>query len=302
MEYVDGGSLADQLRKNGPLDFRLAATLVRDACRGLHAAHEAGIIHRDIKPANLLRSSGGTLKLCDFGLARIAASPTDAELTFAGAFVGSPSYASPEQAAGSPRIDARTDLYALAATWYALLCGQPPFVADDPAEVLQKHLTTPFPDLRRFLPELPASTMQLIWHASEKEPVARPSSAMALAKAIDCELKTYPAANDDFHHGVHGAHGAKNKINPQKSSVVSMPSVVNMSVSSVVNSLPSVANSIAELESRLALARSRDDSDTQIAALRRLYGLYSATDRRDDAVRAARQAIYLHIQSRAPRD
>src|SRR5262249_29664981 len=136
MEYVEGGSLSERVRREGPMEWRTAARAVRDALAGLSAAHRRGVIHRDIKPANLMcgRTHDGheLTKVVDFGLARVFASPAgDAELTFPGAFVGSPSYASPEQITGA-ETDGRSDLYSLAATWYALLIGQPPFVADDP--------------------------------------------------------------------------------------------------------------------------------------------------------------------------
>src|ERR1019366_102965 len=148
MEYVSGGSLAEELRKRGPLRWREAAAAVRDALLGLAAAHAAGVIHRDIKPANLMRAENGAVKLVDFGLARVVYGPADGEITYPGAFVGSPSYASPEQGAGVVRIDGRSDLYSLAAPWYALLPGQPPFVDDDPEQIMRMHRSEPFPDVR----------------------------------------------------------------------------------------------------------------------------------------------------------
>ncbi len=137
MEYVEGRSLADRLRQKGPMAWREAAEMMRDALRGLAAAHKAGIVHRDIKPANLMlgraADGGAVIKLVDFGLARAyAMNGAEEDLTFPGAFVGSPSYAAPEQIAGVHHIDGRADLYSLAATGYALLTGQPPFVGDDP--------------------------------------------------------------------------------------------------------------------------------------------------------------------------
>ncbi len=172
MEFIDGGSMADHLRRIGPLDWPAATRAIRDALFALIAAHDASIIHRDIKPANLMQTKDGHIKLVDFGLARAALDSHDPDLTFPGAFVGSPSYASPEQAAGSLHLDARSDLYSLAATWYTLVAGQPPFVDDDPAEVLRRHLTERFPDLRDFAP-VPIPLLAIMERATRHDPKDR---------------------------------------------------------------------------------------------------------------------------------
>ena len=145
MEYVDGGSLAEHLQDHGAMTWRAATQAIRDAAAGLTAAHEAGIVHRDIKPANLLKTKRGLVKLADFGLARWA--EADAELTHPGAFLGSPAYVSPEQAAGR-KADARSDIYSLMCTYYALLTRTPPFVDDDVAVILERHGREVFPDPR----------------------------------------------------------------------------------------------------------------------------------------------------------
>ena len=279
MEYVAGGSLAQRLRTNGPLHWRQAAGAMRDALRALAAAHQAGIVHRDVKPANLMcaRDAQGReiTKLADFGLARLVQA-TDADLTFPGAFVGSPSYCSPEQIAGAVHIDGRADLYSLAATGYALLTGQPPFLADEPAEVMDRHLNEAFPDARLLAPTVPAEMQELLDKASRKNPAQRYRGAQEMLEAVERLLKLPADGN------------AKPiaKVRP----VAGVPEVSR------------AEESVAELESQLAWAREHSDSDTQLSALRTLYGLYAQLDRRQDAVRTFREALVVHVKMHAPTD
>jgi len=276
MEYVEGGSLADQLRKSGPLEWPIATRAVRDALSALAAAHEAGIIHRDIKPANLMRTKDGAIKLVDFGLARAAQdSPHDADLTFPGAFVGSPSYASPEQAAGSLHIDSRSDLYSLAATWYTLIAGQPPFVEDDPAEVMRRHLTERFPDLREFA-AVPEELLIVMERASRRDPGDRHKSAGEMRDAVD-RLLTLPHVTKT--DGVEPV-GAE-------SSSASRRGIARS---------PRLEESIHSFESQLETS----DPPTRLAALRSLFGLYTQLDRREDATKVFREALALHIKMQTP--
>src|SRR5262249_2535995 len=133
LEYVEGGSLAARLKADGPFDPAAAAELVRVLAGAVAAAHAAGVLPRDIKPANVLLSdsSPSTPKLTDFGLARWL--DAEAGVTSTGAMLGTPSYMAPEQAAGrNAEVGAHTDVYALGATLYELLTGDPPFRADTP--------------------------------------------------------------------------------------------------------------------------------------------------------------------------
>jgi serine/threonine-protein kinase len=275
MEYVDGGSLADQLRAAGPLYWRDTARVLADALRALAAAHRAGIVHRDVKPANFMLARGiegeEIIKLADFGLARVN-TVHDADLTFPGAFLGSPSYSAPEQIAGSQKIDGRADLYSLAATAYALLTGRPPFVAEDPAEVMERHLHDPFPDIRKLAPTAPAAFQQFLERAAQKKPADRFQSATEMLKAVDA-LLALPA------------DAPPAKPFPGKSR---KPPPL------------STEESIAELETRLAAARKTSDATTQLSTLRTLYGLYEQSHRPEDARRAFREALVLHVKLRAP--
>src|SRR5262249_24741102 len=129
LEYVAGGSLDDRLAGDRPLPALDATLALIDACKGVGAAHAAGLIHRDIKPANFMRAAAGWIKAADFGLAK-AAADTGRGFTQTGMVVGTPFFMSPEQCQALP-MDHRSDLYALGATYYSLLSGKHPFQDTD---------------------------------------------------------------------------------------------------------------------------------------------------------------------------
>lgn len=129
MPRVRGLDLGKLLARVGVLDPHVAVALVAQACRGVAAGHEAGIVHRDIKPSNLLlaeRGEGYTVLVGDFGLAKNLHLPMDS-LTTSGALLGSPHYMAPEQSENAKRVDARADVYSLGMVLYALLAGAPAF-------------------------------------------------------------------------------------------------------------------------------------------------------------------------------
>ncbi|MGM0358266.1 serine/threonine-protein kinase, partial [Streptomyces sp. ECR3] len=133
MELIDGGSLADRIAAEGPLDVREAARLGVDLLGALSRAHEAGVLHRDLKPANVLLESGtGRVVLTDFGIAQVAGAST---LTETGSFVGSPEYTAPERMSGA-RTGPESDLWSLGALLCAALSGESPFRRDSVGEVL----------------------------------------------------------------------------------------------------------------------------------------------------------------------
>jgi serine/threonine protein kinase len=184
------------------------------------------------------------------GLARAVYGPADAEITIPGAFVGSPSYASPEQVAGGAagRVDARSDLYSLAATGYALVTGQPPFVDDDPSEIMRKQVEEEFPDPRE-MAEVPAEFVEILKKASAKKPAARFTGAEKMHEAVT-RLLAFSGAEK-----VAAAPARK-----------------------VVPRVNGATESVAELEMRLTAARSSHDETSELTALRSLVGLYTQLD------------------------
>jgi len=139
MEYVEGRTVADDLSAGKVFAEKEALDIIIQVAHALAHAHATGLIHRDVKPKNIMISNDGIVKLADMGLAREI---TDIELaeTEAGKAYGTPYYIAPEQIRGKIDIDGRADIYGLGATFYHMVTGRVPFMADDSAEVMKKHL------------------------------------------------------------------------------------------------------------------------------------------------------------------
>lgn len=183
LELVAGGD-AGQLvnRSGGRLDELRALSIIADGCLGLDALHRARLLHRDIKPSNLLITDDGRAKLGDFGLAR---TQDDSDrLTTTGLTVGTPTYMSPEQAGGERTLDVRSDLYALGATLFALVTGQPPFSGKSPVGIAAKVLRDPFPDPKKIQPALSATVCRIITRATSRRPDDRYQTPAEMATAV----------------------------------------------------------------------------------------------------------------------
>jgi PAS domain S-box-containing protein len=181
MPLVAGGSAADRLaaRPDGRgLPAAEAAAIAADACRGLAAAHAAGIIHRDVKPANILIAPDGAAKLADFGLVRLESNhdTTDGHLV-----LGTVDYMSPEQCSGG-EVGPRSDLYSLGATLYTLLTGRAPFAGRNALQVAFAHCRSAPPDPRAVDPSVPDDLAAVAMRAMAKSPDDRyPGAAAMLA-------------------------------------------------------------------------------------------------------------------------
>jgi eukaryotic-like serine/threonine-protein kinase len=162
MPFVEGESLRDRLRRERQLPVEDALRIAREAAQALQYAHAHGVIHRDIKPENLLLTDDGNTLVADFGIARSLGSSGDEKLTETGLVVGTPAYMSPEQAAGDRGLDARTDVYSLAAVLYEMLAGEAPFTGATTQAMLVRRLTEPAPSARSVRPNLPESADQAI--------------------------------------------------------------------------------------------------------------------------------------------
>lgn len=159
--------------------------VMRAVAQAVHAAHRTGLIHRDIKPSNILLEkdeTGWRPFVTDFGLAREMAAPS---LSVAGSITGTPDTMAPEQARGDVKaVDRRTDVYALGATLYHLLCGRPPFTGDTAMDVLVKVLADEPPPLRSLCPAIPRDLETIVLRCLEKDPGRRYESARALAEDL----------------------------------------------------------------------------------------------------------------------
>ncbi|MGW5050854.1 Stk1 family PASTA domain-containing Ser/Thr kinase [Actinokineospora sp. NPDC004072] len=138
MEYVDGRTLRDIVKTEGPLSGQRAMEIMADVCAALDFSHRHGIVHRDVKPANIMINRSGAVKVMDFGIAR-AVADGQAAVTQTAAVIGTAQYLSPEQARGEA-VDARSDVYATGCVLFELLTGEPPFTGDSPVAVAYQHV------------------------------------------------------------------------------------------------------------------------------------------------------------------
>lgn len=183
MEYVDGGTLKDRLKRALPAPE--AADYIIQAAEGLDCAHRNGIIHRDVKPANMLVRKDGHLLLSDFGIAKILEGTTN--LTRVGTGIGTPQYMSPEQGTGQA-VDRRSDIYSLGIVFFHCLTGRVPFTADNPLTVTVKHLHDPIPVEKLTAEGVPPAIVQVILKMTAKQPHDRYQATDALVDALTSAL------------------------------------------------------------------------------------------------------------------
>ena len=172
MELIRGWSLGDVIEGRIRFTWDQALALFAQACVGLGAAQEAGVIHRDIKPGNLMATQDGTLKIVDFGLAKLG---EDKSLTRSGAMMGTPYYIAPELIQGLGG-SLRSDLYSLGVTFFHLLAGHPPYDAETPYGVMMQHIGDPVPQLRSINPRFPQGISDLVEALMAKDPLDRPAT------------------------------------------------------------------------------------------------------------------------------
>lgn len=191
MEFVEGRTLTEVMKTEGPLPVERAATILRQICAAVAEAHAQSIIHRDLKPDNIMLQTvaGGTdyVKVLDFGIAKVldeqkrGAAPISRNI-----FVGTPEYASPEQCnAQSPTH--LSDIYSLGTILYEMLAGHPPFTGE-PLQVMLKHISQEPPPLREIRPDLPPAVDQVVQRALSKNPAQRQQHVMDLAREFEAAL------------------------------------------------------------------------------------------------------------------
>ena len=175
MEYVDGDTLRDIIRTEGPLQPRRAMEVIADVCAALDFSHRNGIVHRDMKPANIMINRAGAVKVMDFGIAR-AISDSSSPMTQTAAVIGTAQYLSPEQARGE-QVDARSDVYSLGCVLYEVLTGEPPFKGDSPVAVAYQHVREDPKQPSQVNPAVPPALDSVILKAMSKNPANRYQSA-----------------------------------------------------------------------------------------------------------------------------
>ena len=180
MEYVPGRTLRDLLHERTRLRPREALDIIEGVLSGLAAAHSAGIAHRDVKPENVLLGAASSVKVADFGLARLL---SDATHTKSGLLIGTAAYLAPEQVAGG-RADFRTDVYAAGIMLFELLTGRQPYTGDTPLAVAYRHVNEVVPAPSSLVPGLPPALDSLVALATSRDPGRRPADAGQFLRAI----------------------------------------------------------------------------------------------------------------------
>ncbi|MEV6603376.1 Stk1 family PASTA domain-containing Ser/Thr kinase [Kutzneria sp. NPDC051319] len=175
MEYVDGRTLRDIVKTQGPLSGKRAMEVMADVCAALDFSHRHGIIHRDVKPANIMITKTGAVKVMDFGIAR-AIHDGQAAVTQTAAVIGTAQYLSPEQARGEA-VDARSDVYAAGCVLFELMTGQPPFTGDSPVAVAYQHVREEPPSPSSVNPQVTPALDSIVLKAMAKGPANRYQSA-----------------------------------------------------------------------------------------------------------------------------
>lgn len=191
MELITGGNLRDRLQQK--MTLAEVDHIFHDVAEALAFAHEQGIIHRDVKPVNVLLDPRPMALpravLTDFGIAKVL--QTSAQLTKTGAGVGTPEYMSPEQCRGA-EVDQRADIYALGVLLYEMLCGRPPFMAEEFTAVAHSHIYEPAPAPTLFNPTIPPAVQNVIMRALQKRPEQRFPTAQAMSTALHAALTAAP--------------------------------------------------------------------------------------------------------------
>jgi len=219
MEFVEGITLADKLLQVGPILYEEAMPIFKQALTAMGYAHQAGVIHRDIKPNNIMVTEKGTIKVMDFGLAKIQ---QGIGLTKSGYTFGTPPYMSPEQVNGLINVDHRSDIYSLGMTFYELLAGRLPFEkTNSEVDLYKAILNEEFPPPNQYNSLVPPDLAGMVMKAIEKDPEQRFQTTNEMlqeierfetAQAPDLRKPGWPALINSFNewfvqHSVLGAVG-----------------------------------------------------------------------------------------------
>ena len=187
MEFLRGSALSSRMDERPELTLDDKLDIVAQLCSGLGYAHSQGVVHRDVKPANIFLLQDGTVKLLDFGIAKLATST----LTRQGDVVGSAPYMSPEQIAGAQDLDGRSDVWSTGVLMYELLTGRKPFEGEGLTTVLSGILREEPPPIEKFTPGLPQALLKAVAKALEKDRDKRYQTAEELGRELQLIRKTH---------------------------------------------------------------------------------------------------------------
>lgn len=198
MEYLDGKTLKEIIREDGPMELPRVVEIIRQVGGALDTAHGEGVVHRDLKSDNImLLSSSGTdyAKVLDFGIAKIKEpeGAYDPVLTSPDLVIGTPQYMSPEQCSQSPDIDARSDIYSLGVIIYEMLVGHVPFTGESSTAIMLKHLQHPAPSVLDERTDLPAAVGTVVSRALQKRPENRYETVGELVEDLTIAAGMEPA-------------------------------------------------------------------------------------------------------------
>ncbi|HYN35622.1 MAG TPA: Stk1 family PASTA domain-containing Ser/Thr kinase [Actinomycetota bacterium] len=184
MEYIDGKTLGDIIKEEGPLMPERAAEIGVDVARALERAHAASLVHRDIGKGNVMINSHGQTKVTDFGIARALSGDNENTMTQTGMVIGTAAYLSPEQAQGAP-VDQRSDIYSLGCVLYEMLVGRPPFTGDTPLSVAYRHVRENPNPPSTVNPDLPKALDAIVMKALAKNPANRYQNATEMREDLE---------------------------------------------------------------------------------------------------------------------
>ena len=193
MPHLEGETLRQRLQRDTQMPVTEALLIAREVSDALHYAHQRELVHRDIKPDNILLVNGHALVL-DFGIARAVSAASGLTLTETGIVVGTPAYMSPEQAAADPRIDGRSDIYALGCVLYEMLSGTPPFTGPTAQAIMARHVADPVPSVRTLRPVVSPELEATLAKALAKLPADRHATASEFARSLE-ESRTFTASD-----------------------------------------------------------------------------------------------------------
>ena len=196
MEYVEGETLKDLIRRRGRLSGNESVGLALQLLAAVDFAHRSGIVHRDIKPQNVMLDRAGTVKVMDFGIARAG----DSGMTEAGSILGTAQYLAPEQAKGHP-VDERSDLYSVGVVLYEMLTGTVPFKGDSAVTVALKHVNEMPREPSELVPGMPYALNQIVLKAMAKDPADRYQSASEFARDLRAAREGGPVQAAAFDPG-----------------------------------------------------------------------------------------------------